>query len=167
MPTAGSGPNAYLTGVSSTDAEVRVRVGFDKPATGNGTYISVLGRRVGAGDYRAKVRLQANGTVQVILGNLNGTETALGSIVLPAVTYTPGETLEVKFQVTGVAPTTLRVKVWKTGQAEPVGWTLATTDAAAALQSGGHVGFAMFLSGSATNAPATVSLDNLWVGPSA
>ncbi len=167
MPTAGSGPNAYLAAVSSSDTEVRVRLGFDKPATGNGTYVSVLGRRVDVSDYRAKVRLQANGTVQVILGTYTGTETPLGSLVLPGLTYTPGETLEVKFQVTGSAPTTLRVKVWKTGQAEPVDWTLSATDTTAALQAPGHVGFAMFLSGSATNAPATVSLDDLWVGPTA
>ena len=129
--------------------------------------VSVLGRRVDVSDYRAKVRLQANGTVQVILGTYTGTETPLGSLVLPGLTYTPGETLEVKFQVTGSAPTTLRVKVWKTGQAEPVDWTLSATDATGALQAPGHVGFAMFLSGSATNAPATVSLDDLWVGPTA
>ena len=165
MATAGSGPNAYLTGVSVTDAEIRVRLGFDKPATGNGTYVSVIGRRVGTADYRAKVRLLANGTVQVILGNLNGTETSLGSIVLPGVTYTVGETLEAKLQVTGIAPTTLRVKVWKTGQREPLDWTLTATDATSALQAAGHVGFALFLSGSATNAPAVVSLANLWVGP--
>lgn len=167
MPTPGSGPNAYLTSVSTADAEVRVRLGFDKPATGNGTYVSVLGRRVGTSDYRAKVRLQSNGTVQVILGRLDGAETALANVVLPNTTYTVGETLEVKFQVTGTGTTTLRVKVWKTGQPEPADWTLATTDTAASLQAAGHVGVALFLSGSATNAPATVSLDDLWVGPTA
>ncbi len=167
MATAGAGPNVYLPGVSSTDTEVRVRVGYDKPATGNGTYVSVLGRRVGTADYRAKVRLLSNGTVQLVIGTLNGAETALANVVVPGLTVATGETLEVKLQVTGTAPTTVRAKVWKTGQAEPTDWTLATTDATAALQAAGHVGFAMFLSGSATNAPVTVTLDELWAGPTA
>ena len=164
MPTPGAGPNAYLTGVSSTDTEMRVRLGFDKAATGNGTYVSLLGRRVGSADERAKVRLLANGSVQVILGTANGAETALANTVIPGLTYAPGETLEVRFQVTGTAPTTLRVKVWKTGAAEPADWMLTATDATPVLQTAGHVGLAFFLSGSATNAPATVSLDELWIG---
>lgn len=168
MPSPGSGPNAYLTGVSTADTEVRVRLGFDKPATGNGTYVSVIGRRIGTSDYRVKVRLMSNGTVQVILGRLEaGTETALANVILPNTTYTPGETLDVRFRVTGAAPATLQTKVWKTGQVEPADWTLTTTDATASLQAAGHVGFSLFLSGSATNAPATVSIDDLWVGPPA
>jgi len=165
MPSAGAGPNAYLTSASSTDTEVRVRLGFDKPATGNGTYVSVIGRRVDTADYRAKLRLQSNGTVQLIIGKFDVSETALANLVLPASTYAPGETLQVRFQVTGASPTMMRAKLWKTGQPEPTDWTLTATDTTATLQAAGHLGLALFLSGSATNAPATVSVDEFWAGP--
>ena len=73
MPTAGSGPSAFLNAVSSTDTDVRVTATTDKAPTGGGIYLSVIGRRVvGAGDYRAKVRLLANGQVSLALIRTSG-----------------------------------------------------------------------------------------------
>ena len=106
----------------------------------------------------------ADGSVQLFLGTMNGTESTLASMVVPGLTYAVGDSLEVAFEVTGASPTTLRAKVWATGQAEPVAWSLVATDSTPALQAAGHVGVATYVSGSAVNAPLTVSIDDLWAG---
>jgi hypothetical protein len=80
-------------------------------------------------------------------------------------TYNPGDLLAIKLQVYGTAPTTVSAKVWRSGQAEPAGWLLTTTDATAELQAAGAVGVVGYLSGSATNAPMTASFDDFWAGP--
>jgi hypothetical protein len=73
--------------------------------------------------------------------------------------------LNIRFQVSGTSPTTLRAKLWKVGTTEPVAWQLTVTDATASLQAPGAIGFESYISGSATNAPVTVSLDNFLANP--
>ena len=166
MNTAASGVSAFLAG-TSTDTEVRAAVGADKAATGGGTYLSVVARRVGTADYRGRVRLMAGGGVQVFITRNQAGETSLASLTVPGLTVAAGEMVNVRFQATGTSPTTLRIKVWKVGTTEPTAWTLTTTDATAALQAGGGVGFVTYLSGSATNAPVLGLFDDLWAGPTA
>jgi PKD repeat protein len=166
MNTAASGVSAFLPG-TSTDTEVRATIGLDKPATGGAVFASVAGRRVGTSDYRAKVRFLPTSGVQIFITRVSGGETDLANLTVPGLTYAPGERLQVRFQVTGTNPTTLRLKVWKVGTPEPANWQLTTTDTTAALQSGGGVGFVTYLSSSATNAPVLGLFDDLWAGPTA
>ena len=49
------------------------------------------------------------------------------------------------------------------GAPEPAGWFLSTTDGQAELQAAGQVGVLTYLSGSTTNTPVTVSVDDLKV----
>ena len=63
-------------------------------------------------------------------------------------------------QATGTSPTTVRMKVWKLGTTEPAAWTLTTTDTTANLQAVGSTGISTYLSGSATNAPIVLTVDN-------
>ncbi|MEZ5248168.1 MAG: PKD domain-containing protein [Ilumatobacteraceae bacterium] len=83
-------------------------------ASPGSVFTSVVGRRVGTADYRAKVRFATNGRCR---------RSSPGS---PAVRPTssdspcgshrgPGEPVQVRFQVTGTSPTTLRLKVWRAG----------------------------------------------------
>ncbi len=164
LGAAAQGHNAVLPG-TSTDTEVRVTIGIDKAPTGGGVFAYVAGRRVGSTDYRGKVRFLPTGAVQVFVTRMSGGETDLGVLTVPGLAYAAGERLNVRLQVTGTAPTTLRVKVWKVGAPEPADWQLTRTDATAALQVGGGVGLLAYLSGSATNAPVVVSFDDLWAGP--
>ncbi|NTW42550.1 MAG: PKD domain-containing protein, partial [Cellulomonadaceae bacterium] len=161
ITTAGATRSAYLGSVASTASAVTVGVSLDKAQTGGGTYVSVVGRRVGSAEYSVRLKFLATGavTVQAMAG-----ATALSTTTL-AGTYTPGERLEVRLEVTGVSPTTVRAKVWRAGTAEPTTWTVSGTDATAALQAPGSVGLVSYLSGSATNAPMTVSFDDLLVSP--
>ncbi|WP_298459554.1 LamG-like jellyroll fold domain-containing protein [uncultured Cellulomonas sp.] len=151
---------SYLGQVSSTSADVQLTVGADKDAGAGTQILSVVGRRVGTAEYRARVRLGAGGAVSL---QVERDATALQAV--SAGTYAPGERLRVRLQVTGTSPTTLRAKVWKATAAEPAGWQVSATDATAALQAGGSVGVTSYLSGSATNAPVAVTWDDLRVTP--
>jgi hypothetical protein len=88
-----------------------------------------------------------------------------GETALPAVTYTPGMRLNLRLQVTGTSPTTLRLKVWPATAAEPTGWQLGAVDSTTAMQSAGAVGITAYLSSSATNAPVVVKVSDLSARP--
>jgi len=164
---AGSGPAAYLNGASAPAADAFVTLSIDKPATGSGLYASVIARRVvGQGDYRAKTRFQSNGTVAVSLQRVSaaGAETALqAEALVPGLTYAVGEALDIRVQVTGSSPSTVRVKVWKHGSPEPSAWLRTATDSTPGLQGSGGVGIYSYLSSSAANAPVKLRVDDLVV----
>jgi hypothetical protein len=103
--------------------------------------------------------------VRLFLTRVAGTtETTIATLnTVPGLTLTGGETVEVRFQMQGTSPTQLRAKVWLAGQSEPSTWQLTGSDSTAALQGAGGVGFVTYLSGSSTNAPHTLSFDNLRV----
>ena len=154
---AGGRVNAYLAGVVSTSTDLIVTTSQQQPTTGSGSYISVMGRRVGSDDYRARVKILSGGTVQLQL--LRG-GTTLQASTIAGLSYATNDQLQVRLQVFGTAPTTIRAKVWATGAVEPTNWQLSRTDSTAALQNAGSIGLAVYLSGSATT-PMTVAFDDL------
>jgi PKD repeat protein len=162
LAAAGAGPTAYLGSVASSSATVSASFSLDKVANGGGAYVSLLGRRVSATtDYRVKVVIGSGGAVTASLVAISGsTQTTLQSAAVPGVTYAAGDVLRVKLQVSGTSPTALAGKVWQAGGAEPASWLLSKTDATSGLQAPGAVGIAPYLSGSATNVPVMVSVDD-------
>src|SRR4029079_12100141 len=60
--------------------------------------------------------------------------------------------------VTGVNPTTVRVKAWADGTTQPANWQSTATDSAPELQLAGGVGLHTYMS--STNAPVTFSFDD-------
>ena len=164
MPSAGSGASAYLLDVASTESNLQVTMSLDKAATGGGTYVSLVGRRVGTTDYRGRIKVLATGQVQLQVGR---GDTMLQTVTVPGITYTPGSRLTMRLEVTGTSPTTIQAKVWPAGSTEPTAWQASTTDTTAALQAAGSVGFLVYLTGTSTNAPVVATYDDLWVGTSA
>jgi len=167
LATAGLSAGSALTGVTSTDTEVRVGVALNNAQTGGGTYVSVIGRRISStSDYRVKLKYASTGVVTEVLESVvSGTETALKTVAVPGVTYTPGMVLNVRLQVTGTSPTTISSMVWANGTTQPTTWQATTTDSTSILQAAGAVGLLAYLSGSATNAPETASFNTFWAGP--
>jgi PKD repeat protein len=163
----GQGYTAYQSSVNSSSTEVAGVVTSDKAPTGGGQYVSIIGRRVSAtADYRAKFRMAAGGAVAVWLTrNASGAETVLSSATLAGVSYQAGDQLRVRLQVTGTAPTTVRVKLWENGTPEPASWNLTSTDNTAGFQTTGSAGLYAYLSSTTTNAPTVFGLDQWWVGP--
>lgn len=155
--TAGGRVNGYLAGVSSESTDLTVTTSQQQATTGSGSYISVIGRRVGSDDYRARTKILSSGKVQLQL--MRG-GTTLQASNIAGLSYSTNDQLQVRLQVFGTAPTTIRAKVWATGTAEPTTWQLSRTDSTSALQQAGSIGLAVYLSGSAT-IPMTVAFDDL------
>ena len=162
---AAGSSTATLGSVSTSDVDMQVKISLDKITNGGGTFITAVGRNRGtSGEYRAKVWISPTGAVNVqAVRAAGGTETTLASQTVPGLTYAAGEQLQLRFQVTGLSPTTLNAKVWKVGSSEPTGWLLTTQDSTAALQGAGSIGLATYLSGTATNAPVVIRFDDLIV----
>jgi len=153
-------------GTRATDVDLRTSVALDKVATGGGTYAYVTGRKVAQNsEYRASLRFRTDGRAAVTLHALRGTSSAvtIGADTLVPGAVTAGTKVNVRLQVTGTGTTTVRVKTWVAGTAEPERWTLTATDTTASLQAPGMVALGAYASASATNAPQVVSFDDLVV----
>jgi PKD repeat protein len=152
----GTNTGSFLGGVSATRTEVQARLSLASVPTGGGASVYVIGRRVAANqEYRARVRVLADGSVRVALVRLSGTsdDVLIGAEVLVnGLTYTAGTGLAVRVRVAGTGTTELAATVWKAGTAEPVAPTLTRTDTTASLQAPGGVGLFSYLSASATAA---------------
>ena len=159
--TPGSGPSAFLNTVSAANVDATVDIEADKVGTGGGIYQSLIVRRVGTSDYRLKVRITATTVEMYLVRTVNGAETTLAAQTVPGLVYEPTMDLHVRLRATGAGPTTLQGRLWSGAQPEPATWNVTATDATAALQGPGAVGLFSYLSGSATNPPVTVGIDNL------
>lgn len=168
LASAGAGPRIALESVSSTSADVSVKVQLDKLADNGGVYVSVGARTIGTNDYRAKVKIApSNGALTLYLVKVvNNAETTLTSVSLgSAFNYTAGATLNIRVQADGTSPTTVRAKAWKSTQSEPAAWQASTTDGTTALQAAGGVGVVAYLATSATNVPIVAKFDDLLAQP--
>ncbi|MBG6214541.1 MULTISPECIES: PKD domain-containing protein [unclassified Cryobacterium] len=157
---AGATVNAYLSGVSLLDTDMIVTTTLQQDATGSGTYTSLIGRRVGTDDYRVRMKNLSTGVVQLQL--MRGA-TSLKALNIAGLTYTTGSAVQLRMQVTGSAPTTIRAKVWALGTPEPAAWQITVTDSTAAMQTSGAVGLAFYLGSTATVTPVTATFDDLIV----
>lgn len=158
LTAPGASPTVHLGSVSTTSADVRVQVRLDKPATGGGTFVSVVGRRVGTAAYRVKVRHTTTNQLTVALTRVSGSsETTLRGVTLPG-TFLAGTSFSVRLQASGTSPTTLSATVWPTAAAEPAA-QVSITDTTAELQAAGAVGLVGYLSATSTNAPVVASFD--------
>ncbi|GMA86228.1 hypothetical protein GCM10025868_14780 [Angustibacter aerolatus] len=160
---SGAQVTATLPTVAGTAVDAVVDASIDRAATGSGPALSLVGRRVGSADYRARVRWGADGAVTLTTVRVSGGETTLRSVPVAGLTAAPGDVLRVRLQVTGTAPTTVRARVWRAGATEPTTWAAESTDATAGLQQAGGVGLVGYLPGSATGTPLTVAVDHLSV----
>ncbi|GAA5227763.1 LamG domain-containing protein [Paeniglutamicibacter antarcticus] len=155
MATSGSGPRLNLP-VEIREADLSIKLELDKPTTGGGVYQYVAIRDIpNVGSYRLKVRTLSNGAVaatfeRIVGGSVVGLtpETTIGQVQ-----GGPDDPIMVRLQVIGTDTSELSAKVYPAGSAEPATWQLTAGDSTAALQQSGRIGLAVYLSGSATNAP--------------
>ena len=159
--TPGSGPSAFLNTASAANVDATVDIESDKAGTGGGIYQSLIVRRVGTSDYRLKVRITATTVELYLVRTVNGAETTLAAQTVPGLVYQPGMDLHLRLRAAGASPTTLQGRLWTGAQPEPATWNVTATDATAGLQGPGAVGLFSYLSGSATNPPVTIGIDNL------
>jgi hypothetical protein len=158
VPTAGASRSATLTAVSVLDVDASAALALDKVPTGSGSIVSLVARKVGSTEYRLRAYLRASSALQV-LRVVNGAETVVGSvpIVVPG-GMAPGMVVHLRFSLVGSA---LSGKVWFGGATEPSTWMVDVADSTTALQRPGGVGAHVYVSGSASNAPVTLSADDV------
>jgi PKD repeat protein len=172
LPATGRTRSVWLPSTTRSDTDLRLTLSLDKVPTGSGAYLDVVGRRVSTNnEYRTRMIMASTGRITVQLTALKGTGTPVAvapAVTLPTtVTYSAGSQLDVRMQVTGTNPTTMRLKVWPAGATEPAAWQTTGTDTFAALQGPGAVGLTNYLSGSVTNAPVVVRMTALSARPTA
>ncbi|WP_300681133.1 PKD domain-containing protein [Nocardioides sp.] len=157
---AGITDESRLNAVAARDVDVTASVGLDKLPGSNYVFAYVGARQGSATGYAARVRFNPDGTVGV---HLLADNTALvGASTVPGITVAAGERVQVRFQAQGTSPTTLRVKIWKAGTAEPSAWTYTRTDSTAADQVAGAISLKSY-SPTVGNSPIAVSWDDLAV----
>lgn len=161
----GGSRGAFLGTTSVQDVDASAQVAVDRAPTGGGSYLSLTARRQSTGaEYRARLRLAADGTVLVRIARTSdtGAETQIGSErQVTGLTVGPGVPLALRFETSGANPTTLRVRAWVAGQPEPATWPLSVSDSTAALQATGAVGMRASVSSSADPGSTVFSVDDL------
>ena len=165
VPKGGT-TTANLASVSAPGADLVGTFKVDKASGGSGLYVSSYVRRTSAGVYAAKLKIPASGPLTLALTRTpaGGAEVILqAETTVPGLSYAVGDTLNLRVQAVGTAPTLLNAKVWKVGTQEPSTWLRSVLDTTSGMQSNGSVGLAAYLSSSATLTPVTVKLDELTV----
>jgi hypothetical protein len=166
IPSPNRARTAYLNDVSALDVNMMFRVQTDKPAVGGGQLVYALARQVTPGTaYLIRLRLSTDGSVRLqAIQELNGQSRLLGAEkVVSEVRHVAEGALWVRGQVVGINPTTIRIKAWAEGQAEPQAWHYSITDVTPSLQAAGAVGLRAYVAPTATNAPVRFSFDDLRV----
>lgn len=162
LATAGARGTASLAGVSARDVELTASVSPGTDTTGSGVQSTFFLRQNGNNDYRVTVQLHGDKSVRLNWTRVvGGTATSFGDVKISGLTYATGDVLLVKASAVGNGTTTLAVKVWKQGTAEPANSQFTRTDTTAALQSAGAFSISGYLTGSATTVPFLLRVDDL------
>ena len=156
--TGGSNRTAYLSNAMSESSDLAMSFALPALPTTSSAYVSVIGRRIGADDYRARWVISATGAVQA---QIMRTNTVLAWANVPSVTVAPGVKYNLRVQVTGQSPTTIQLRIWPAGSPEPTSWQVTTTDSTAALQGAGYVGVASYVGSTIAPLPFDVMVDDL------
>ncbi|WP_414843707.1 PKD domain-containing protein, partial [Microbacterium sp. Root180] len=155
---AGSTLTATLGGVSSSRLDTTLSLSLDR-VPNQYLDIAVLPRVVGTSFYGTRIRVNPNGSV--VLQNVRGSTALAGSSNAGGLIVGAGAKVQVRVQVEGTSPTTIRARVWLDGSPEPSTWQVTSTDSTAGLQATGSPRLSAYLSSSATNGPVIVSFDDL------
>ena len=163
MKGARSSSSVHSQVINSTSTESQVDLSLDGLATGNGAYISYIGRQTEAGRYQADFRVAADGAVTMtVTKNSGGTDTVIGTANVG--TYTAGQPLHLRFALDGAESTAVRARAW-IGDSEPGEWQVDKTDTDASLAAPGSIGFTTYVSGSAGPEQINLNVDSVKVTP--
>lgn len=134
---AGSGRQPFQASVVPLDCEVRFSFSADQLATGDDIDVFAIFRDSGSlvslsTFYRAGVHIRSD--TQLMRVHISrGAAGVTTYISVPqytttGLTFVAGTTYWLVARCSGVSPTTLEVKVWADGTAEPAAWTISASD---------------------------------------
>lgn len=156
---------AYLGAARSDTTDVVATASVDRSVVGGPVYLSLIGRQINPQtQYVADVRIDEQN--QLRLGLIRYVGSPTGSDLAPTVTLgevAANEPIHLRMQVYQLREgwANVRAKTWVGSDPEPEDWTISAEDKTAELQDRGAVGFTGYLSGEATNAPVTISLEDI------
>jgi len=125
-----------LGGFSERDVDASWVFSYEDPSNqGAGIYVRQNGQYIGNGYALFLEGANTGGPHLGLWRGVDGVETRFAFVQGP-VPFTAGTTYHFRFQVVQLTATStrLRGKVWPDGTAEPITWTIETTDATAVLQ---------------------------------
>ena len=137
----------------------------NRSVAGGPIYLTLIGRQINPQTrYVADVRIAEQN--QVRLGLIRYVGSPTGSDLAPTVTLgevAANEPIHLRLQVYQLRAdrANVRAKIWWGSDSEPEDWTISATDETAELQEPWVVGFSGYLSEDATNAPVTLSLNDI------
>lgn len=138
-PSSGAEQIASLGSTSIRDVDATTKITFPaKPSAGAFYGYLVLRRQSSGAYYRVGLFVTNAGTL-MIRGQTNA-GTALFSDVNTGLAVAAGDTFGIRVQVQGANPTTVRVRAWRAGSAEPSTWAATATSSATGLQQAGALG---------------------------
>ena len=156
---AGSGPSAYLNGVSARDVDLMARCASTRrrrrrstprwsPA---GSGRRTTGSRSGPG---------CPSTSLDLVRTISGAETVLASQVVPGFVMSPRTRSTCGCRPSATGRRRCGPSSGSPAQPSRRAWNLTATDTTAALQAPGAVGFYSYMGSSATNAPVTLQVQD-------
>ncbi len=148
---------AHVPG-SAGDVSVSTTMTFQTiPSSGSGLYVGPMMRYTpGAGLVlpRLVVSPDRSAVMNVRYSPVRGQWTILGSNYKVPFKIDPGTQVEMRAEIVGTAPATIRAKVWRVGSAEPSGWNVTTTSSA--VPTSGASGYYGFVSSSGSDTQVLV-----------
>ena len=150
---------AFLTAVSSDNADVTVSFSIPVVPAGGSATIYLIGRGTATDWHGVKATISTAGVMQLIaVRSVAGTETVLGSTATVPGTFTAGAVWKIRVQVSGTGTTTINGRLW-TGT-EPGTWAVSQTDTVGPQVAGG-IGITTYAGSAVTNGPFVYSIDDL------
>lgn len=150
---------AFLTAVSSDNADVTVSFSIPVVPAGGSAMIYLIGRGTATDWHGVKATISTAGVMQLIaVRSVAGTETVLGSTATVPGTFTAGAVWKIRVQVSGTGTTTINGRLW-TGT-EPGTWAVSQTDTVGPQVAGG-IGITTYAGSAVTNGPFVYSIDDL------
>jgi hypothetical protein len=82
---------------------------------------------------------------------------------VPGLNGSVGQQVWLRAQFQGTNPTTIRIRAWADGSAEPGTWQYTATNSNAAAQVAGGVGLRTYIASGVSNAPVVFTFDDFLV----
>lgn len=138
--TSSSSAEIATLPVNVQDVDALARVTLHQPPSGSSYIAHLLLRYQSASSFYAVGVYQTGGSANVQAHALNGSNVQIIPNTDTGIKAGDNNRLWIRAEAQGINPTTLRIRVWQDGAAEPTSWLAAASDSTTAQQGPGTVG---------------------------
>jgi len=155
---------ATMPSVSSGNSDVSLSLAVPRiPTAGNGLFFGVLMQHGSAGSYEARIRVHPSSAayLSILYVAASGSTTTLASEVAASFSVANGSKINLRIQDEGLVNSSLRLRAWASGTAEPTTWQRSATGTQ--LRAAGDFGIRGYVSASSQTTTALV--DDVRIAP--